>query len=52
MEDDDVRAAPANIFKSRHEVLLPVPIGLPGIADDPTYATYPERIEFGNLAVQ
>jgi len=52
VEDNDVRAASANILQSRRIVFFAVPIGLPRIADDPTYAPDPERVEFGDLTIE
>jgi len=52
VEDNDVRAASANILQSRRKVLFAVPIGPPRIADDPTHAADPERVEFGDLTIE
>jgi Domain of unknown function (DUF4386) len=52
VEDNDVRAPSAHILQSRRKVLFGVPVGPPRIADDPTYAANPQRVEFGDLTIE
>jgi hypothetical protein len=52
VEDNDVRAASANVLQSPRKVLFCVPVGLRWIADDPTHAAYSERVEFGDVTIE